>query len=131
MKQIPVNDSIAARITAMALTLALALAVVGCSSDDETPVVVPGTSISVSGHVFKGSVAGATVHVHAITATGTVGAVIAGPFTTDANGRWSGEVPSGTAGVSPLPPTADHMRTSPPAKPSTWSPKCEGSCWWA
>jgi hypothetical protein len=55
--------------------------------------------IGVSGYVLKGAVTGASVHVRAITAAGDLGSVIGGPFTTDAAGRWSGEVPKGAAGV--------------------------------
>ena len=79
---------------------AMTLGATGCGSDDGdgTPVDL-GNPIPVSGHVLKGSVEGAAVHVRAITAAGTVGAVIAGPFMTDANGRWSGEVPNGTSGA--------------------------------
>jgi hypothetical protein len=85
----------------MVFVLAMAtIGLPGCGGDDgDVPPVVPENPIALSGHVLKGAVAGATVNVRAITATGVVGAVVGGPFTTDANGRWSGEVPGGTSGA--------------------------------
>jgi len=87
--------------------VAIAWAVGSCSSDggDGNPAGMGGNPISVSGYVLKGSVAGAAVNVRAITANGDVGNIVAGPFTTDADGRWSGEVPGGTAGAHAV--TAD------------------------
>ena len=80
------------------VTAALAVGA-GCSDDggDGSPTG-GGGAIKVGGAVYKGSVEGATVRIHGITAAGAVGAEIAGPFTTDANGNWSGEVPEGTSG---------------------------------
>ena len=74
--------------------------VFGCGSDggDDSPTD-PGNPVPLSGYVLKGSVEGASVRVHEITATGEVGASVGGPFTTDAEGRWSGEVPTGTNGA--------------------------------
>jgi len=90
------------RLTA-ASCLALAVALTGCSGSDDgggqTPPTAPGNPIQVSGYVLKGAVNGASVHVRAIDAAGNLGATIGGPFTTDASGRWSGEVPKGTSGV--------------------------------
>ena len=80
--------------------MALTLPIASCGGDDGgTDPVDPGNPIELSGYVLKGDVVGAAVNVHTILATGQTGGVIAGPFTTDASGRWSGEVPSGTAGA--------------------------------
>ena len=79
----------------------MAAGIVSCSSDggDGGPTGGGNNPIAVSGYVFKGAVSGSTVHVRSITAAGDVGGIIAGPFTSDATGRWSGEVPAGTVGM--------------------------------
>ena len=87
-------------------TAALAVGALSCSSDSgggDGPGGPGGNNpIAVSGYVFKGAVNGASVRVHAINANGDAGGVIAGPFTSDATGRWSGEVPAGTNGLHML-----------------------------
>jgi hypothetical protein len=65
----------------------------GCS-DSDSPTTPAGPT-AVGGHVSKGPIAGATVNLHAIQTDGTPGAVAAGPFTTDASGNWTGEIPVG------------------------------------
>lgn len=79
---------------------AIAAVLTGCGGGGGGgSTAAPGQPVAVSGYVLKGSVEGATVYVRPITSTGALGASIAGPFTTDANGRWSGEVPAGTSGI--------------------------------
>ena len=75
--------------------------VFGCGSDggDDSPTD-PGNPVPLSGYVHKGKVVGASVSIHAITATDEIGASVGGPFTTDAEGLWSGDVPSGTTGAN-------------------------------
>ncbi len=90
----------ASRGFATLAVLFLATGMVSCGSDDDpNPTAGGGMPLSVSGYVFKGAVQAATVHVYEITIQGAPGNHVAGPFTTDATGHWSGELPIGTAGV--------------------------------
>jgi hypothetical protein len=69
-----------------------------CSGDDNGGPTQPAQPQTVSGQVTKGPVAGASVAVHAVAASGAPGAVIGGPWTTDTQGAWSGEIPGGSSG---------------------------------
>lgn len=84
------------RGAAAAALLMLALAGSGCGSDSGSPGA-PGPTAA-GGNVNKAPVAGAAVSVHALGAGGAPGASVAGPFTTDANGDWSGSLPAGAGG---------------------------------
>lgn len=71
----------------------------GCS-DDSSPTGGGGSGnpITVGGTATKGAIDGASVDLFQFTSTGGQGTKVAGPFTTDASGAWSGEVPAGTSG---------------------------------
>jgi hypothetical protein len=76
--------------------LALALGVLACGGDDDTPTGTGGGPIEVSGAAAKGPIDGGTVNLYRFTSSGEMGALVAGPFTTADNGAWQGEVPKGT-----------------------------------
>lgn len=86
-------------LTALLATFALVFAP-GCGSDsdgDGSPTG-GGSPIAINGTVHKGPVDGAEVTVREITAAGALGAALAGPFTTDVTGRFTGDVPAGSSG---------------------------------
>lgn len=68
----------------------------GCGSGGG-PTTPPGPTAA-NGNVNKAPISGAAVHIHKITANASIGALVAGPFTTDATGNWSGQIPAGTSG---------------------------------
>lgn len=78
------------------MALLAMLLVVGCGSDGGSPTG-SGDPILVSGTVYKGAVDSAEVNIYSVGASGA-NTLIGGPFTTDANGAFSGEVPAGTSG---------------------------------
>lgn len=78
------------------LALSLCLAMASCGSDDGPSN--PGTPTAVSGTVIKGLVANSAVTVLSVANDGSPGSVVAGPFTTDDQGVWSGEIPAGARG---------------------------------
>jgi hypothetical protein len=84
----------------MVCALFVAGALIGCSSSDNT--VTSPTNTGVNGNVNKAPVAGATVNLHTLNANGTVGAVVSGPFTTDASGNWTGTFPNSQSGPKVL-----------------------------
>jgi hypothetical protein len=84
----------------MVCALFVAGALSGCSSSDNT--VTSPTNTGVNGNVNKAPVAGATVNIHALNTNGTVGAVVSGPFTTDASGNWTGSFPNSQSGPKVL-----------------------------
>ena len=49
---------------------------------------------SISGYVIDGPISGSSVTLHRINTDGTTGEQVAGPFTTDENGQWSGTLPN-------------------------------------
>jgi len=67
----------------------------GCGSDN--PTSPPGPT-AVNGNVNKAPLVGANVDIHQINTDGTIGAHVAGPFVTDANGNWTGSIGAGTPG---------------------------------
>lgn len=85
------------RIFVWALCGALlsALLCAGCGS--ENPSAPPGPT-AINGNVAKGPLVGANVDVHKINANGTIGGNVGGPFVTDANGNWSGQLDFGITG---------------------------------
>lgn len=68
---------------------------VGCGDDDPS---APAGPTPISGQVTKGVVANSSVTVHEIGSDGLPASLVAGPFSTDAAGQWSGELPAGVAG---------------------------------
>jgi hypothetical protein len=68
----------------------------GCGDDDST--TGPDQTTSVSGNSNKAPIAGASVNIHRLNADASVGSFVAGPFTTNASGDWSGTIPAGTTG---------------------------------
>jgi hypothetical protein len=69
----------------------------GCG-DDSNPAK-PAQPTPASGNVNKAPIVGATVTIHKINSDGSIDpAVVAGPFTTDAFGNWSGTIPAGQSG---------------------------------
>ncbi len=68
--------------------VSLLAALAACSSSDDTQVPA-------SGSVTKGPVADAEVSIYKIQADGSQGERVAGPFTTRADGSWSGSIPNG------------------------------------
>jgi hypothetical protein len=74
-------------------------ALTGCSEDDNP---TSPNNTGASGNVSKAAVAGASVNIHAINTNGAVGGVVSGPFTTDANGNWSGSFPNSQSGPKVL-----------------------------
>ena len=79
-----------------ALLVALAA---GCGSDSSSGPGNNTTPKAVHGHAFKGGIDGASINLYNLTTTGDIGALVAGPFTTDATGAWSGEVPGSSTGT--------------------------------
>jgi len=79
-----------------AALLLAALAAAGCGSSSSTPSA-PGPT-AVGGNVSKAPISGAAVQVLVMGSAGTPGASVAGPFTTDANGDWTGSIAAGTSG---------------------------------
>lgn len=70
----------------------------GCG-DDSSPTQPPApTPTSVSGNVSKAPIAGASINIHKINTDGSIGALVAGPYTTDANGNWTGALPPSASG---------------------------------
>lgn len=69
-----------------------------CGGDDDSGSTRPAQPQMVAGQVTKGPVFGASVTAHAIATGGVPGAVIGGPWTTDAVGAWSGEIPGKSSG---------------------------------
>lgn len=81
--------------------LVLAILVVGfltngCGSDDNP--AAPAGPTAASGNVNKAPIVGATVNIHRLNTDGSIGGFVAGPFTTDASGNWSGTIPTGQTG---------------------------------
>lgn len=74
----------------------IAAFITGCG-DDSTPTK-PAQPMSVGGNANKAPMVGTTVNLHTINANGSIGAFVAGPFTTDANGDWTGSIPIGSTG---------------------------------
>ncbi|MGH7682285.1 MAG: hypothetical protein ACRENN_09910, partial [Candidatus Eiseniibacteriota bacterium] len=70
----------------------------GCGSDDSPTQPPAPTPTSVGGNVSKAPIAGATINIHKINSDGSIGALVAGPFTTDANGNWTGTLPPSASG---------------------------------
>jgi len=73
----------------------------GCGDDDSPTSSGNGTPdppVAVSGVVTKAPIGDAAVTIHEISATGDAGAQVGGPFTTDAAGAFTGELPAGTTG---------------------------------
>ena len=83
----------------LAALLILSLAA-GCGGGGDNPTQPPApTPTSVNGNVTLGANVGASVTIHKINSNGTINsAVVAGPYTTDANGNWSGTIPAGASG---------------------------------
>lgn len=81
----------------LACSMVLAPFLSGCG-DDDNPTAPPGPTPA-SGNVNKAPIAGASVTIHQLNADGSINpAVVAGPFTTDAIGNWSGNIPAGATG---------------------------------
>ncbi|ERP90120.1 hypothetical protein Q670_14575 [Alcanivorax sp. P2S70] len=82
-------------------SLAMAIAIAGCgggggSSGDASST--PSAKSSVDGAVTKGPVAGATLYLYSMDATGNkTGDAVAGPITTAADGSWSVTIPDSVA----------------------------------
>lgn len=76
--------------TALAILLSA-----GCGSDSTT---APPGPTALQGGVFKGPIVGATLYVYLIHADGSQGGQVGGPWTTDANGNWAGQVDYGIGG---------------------------------
>jgi hypothetical protein len=66
--------------------------------DHEDNPTSPSGPTAVDGSVNKAPVAGAALNIHRIDADGSIGTLVAGPFTTDTAGNWSGEIPASTSG---------------------------------
>jgi len=77
--------------------LAVAVVCSSCGGDDGGGPSAPPVPLAASGTASKGAIGGATVNLHSFTASGGMGSLVAGPFTTDTNGTWSGQVPAGTS----------------------------------
>ena len=67
-----------------------------CGSDKSEP---QSANTAISGYVIDGPVSDSSVTLHRVNADGTPGEQVAGPFTTDANGQWSGTVPESITGT--------------------------------
>ncbi len=77
----------------LSILLAIGL-VAGCGDDNPTKPPAP---TPIGGNVNKAPIVGASVTVHHLNADGSINpTVVAGPFTTDANGNFSGSPPSGS-----------------------------------
>ena len=75
------------------VSLAILSLAFGCGSDKKTnPDPQP---LSVSGFVVKGPIEGASVAIRTIGVGGAPGSVVSGPFTTLADGSWSGTISDG------------------------------------
>ena len=70
--------------------------ITSCGDDKNPAKPVPPTSAG--GNVSKAPIVGATVNIYKINTDGSIGAFVAGPFTTDAGGNWSGTIPVGSPG---------------------------------
>ncbi len=83
------------------ILLAFSLVPLGGCGDDGGPSgpSTPPQPMNVSGTVSKSVVSGAAVTIHNFTAGGGMGAQVAGPFNTDSQGAWSGQLPAGVTGT--------------------------------
>ena len=81
----------------ISVLLVAGLFVTGCGSDDSNPAN-PAQPTAINGNTSKAPIAGATMNVYKLNSNGSRGPLVAGPFTTDANGDWNGTIPAGTAG---------------------------------
>ena len=70
----------------------------GCGDDDSPTQPTPAQPTGVSGNSNKAPISGASVKIYQLNANTTVGAFVAGPYTTTANGNWTGALPAGTSG---------------------------------
>lgn len=70
----------------------------GCGSDSSSGPGGGDTPQEVGGHAAKGAIDGATINLYSVSAAGDLGTLVAGPFTTDATGAWSGEIPANEDG---------------------------------
>lgn len=78
----------------MLVLLALTVALAGCSDGSSTRAPTEPTTSSVNGSVTKGPVAGATVLIYSMDASGEAsGEPVAGPVIADDSGAWSANVP--------------------------------------
>ncbi|MGH7681672.1 MAG: hypothetical protein ACRENN_06750 [Candidatus Eiseniibacteriota bacterium] len=90
------NRPLRAGVCVFLSLLVVALFLPGCGSDDNPTKPQP---TSVSGNVNKAPIVGASVTIHSLNPDGSINpTVVAGPFTTDANGNFNGSVPVGATG---------------------------------
>jgi hypothetical protein len=68
----------------------------GCGDDDDNTTGPNDTNVS--GNSNKAPLVGASVTIRQLNADASIGALVAGPFTTNTNGDWSGTIPAGTSG---------------------------------
>jgi hypothetical protein len=83
---------------AVALAASALLGAFLCGCGDDSNPTKPASPTSASGNVNKAPIVGASVNIHTINSNGSIGALVAGPFTTDANGDWTGTIPGGASG---------------------------------
>ncbi len=89
------------RLTRAASLLLLTLGLtVGCGGGGGGGggTTTPPTGVSISGSVTKGAIGNAEINIYSLNSDGSRGSRVAGPFTSDSTGRWSGRVPSSAVG---------------------------------
>ncbi len=57
------------------------------------------SSTAINGYVIDGPISNSSVTLHRINSDGSTGEQVAGPFTTDANGQWTGTIPNTITGL--------------------------------
>jgi len=80
-----------------ALLLCISLLLSACGGGSSNDPKDPEGSTA-SGYVIDGPISGSTVTLHLVNLDGSTGEQVAGPFTTDSNGQWTGIVPNNASG---------------------------------
>ncbi len=91
------NRKLSLKIILLTILMIPTLLFLAACGDDSSPST-PASPISVDGYVSKAAVEAASVNLWSFSSSGDQNLLVAGPYTTDALGHWSGEVPAGTSG---------------------------------
>ena len=94
----PVNHHHQTKSFSILLILLSFLLLSACGGGGDDPVL-GSENTAISGFVIDGPISGSNVTLHRVNTDGTTGDQVAGPFTTDASGQWSGTVPNNITGT--------------------------------
>ena len=76
--------------------LVTSISLTGCNDSNNSNEEKDG--VEVSGFVIDGPISGSSVTLHRVNADGSTGEQVAGPFTTDSSGEWSGTISNDVTG---------------------------------